>query len=126
MTNKVLIVDDSKLARMGAAKTLRALHADWQIIEAANSDEAHARVKDSAPDYLLVDFNMPGTDGIVLAGEVRDVAPRINVAVISANHQIEVINRAHAAGAAFLPKPLTEKTLREFLDASLLQQNATP
>jgi DNA-binding NarL/FixJ family response regulator len=111
---------------MGAAKALKALHADWQIIEASNSDEAHARVKDSAPDYLLVDFNMPGTDGIALASEVRELAPRISVAVISANHQIEVINRAKAAGATFLPKPLTAKALRDFLDASSEQQKATP
>jgi len=40
----------------------------------------------------------------------------MRVAVISANRQAEVIERAHASGAAFLPKPITEKSLGEFLD----------
>jgi hypothetical protein len=38
--------------------------------------------------------------------------------VISANHQIEVIDRARAAGAFFLPKPVTEKSLGEFLNTA--------
>ena len=38
--------------------------------------------------------------------------------MISANHQMEVIERAWATGAAFLPKPLTEKSLGDFLNAA--------
>jgi FixJ family two-component response regulator len=37
------------------------------------------------------------------------------VAVISANIQVEIVNRASDAGAAFLPKPLTEQALAAFL-----------
>jgi FixJ family two-component response regulator len=63
----------------------------------------------------LLDFNMPGKDGLALAAELRTLDPNVHVAVISANHQVEVVNRAQAAGAVFLPKPLTEKSLKEFL-----------
>ena len=41
--------------------------------------------------------------------------PAMPVAVISANHQQEIVDRAHAIGATFLPKPLTEPALRDFL-----------
>ena len=37
------------------------------------------------------------------------------LAVISANHQVEVVTRAREVGATFLQKPLTEKALAEFL-----------
>jgi hypothetical protein len=37
------------------------------------------------------------------------------LAVISANHQKEVVERAQAIGATFLAKPLTEPALRSFL-----------
>jgi response regulator of citrate/malate metabolism len=40
----------------------------------------------------------------------------LSVAVISANRQVEVIDRAHASGAAFLPKPITDKALGEVLN----------
>jgi hypothetical protein len=37
------------------------------------------------------------------------------VGIISANHQQDVVDRTAALGATFLPKPLAEKTLLEFL-----------
>lgn len=117
MSYKVLIVDDSKLARMAVARALKALHPDWTAAEAANADEAMAQIQQVSPDFVLLDFNMPGKDGLVLAGELREKNPGINIAVISANHQVEVVSRAQAVGAAFLPKPLTEKALGEYFDA---------
>ena len=112
---RILIVDDSKLARMGVLKILRTLHPDWEAIEAANADEALTHAKASPPDFVLLDYNMPGRDGITLAGELRDLDPSISVAVVSANQQVEVVQRAHDAGATFIPKPLTEKAVSQFL-----------
>lgn len=115
MTYTVLIVDDSKLARMSMAKVLNTLHPDWKRIEAANAEEALQCLEELSPQVALVDFNMPGKDGVTLAAELRAKDPRISVAVISANRQVAVIDRAQAAGAAFLPKPVTDKALAEFL-----------
>jgi CheY-like chemotaxis protein len=115
----VLIVDDSKLARMAVVKALVSLHPDWKRVEAVNAEEALRIVNEAAPDFALLDFNMPGKDGLTLAAELRDLNANITVAVISANHQIEVVDRAQAAGAAFLPKPLTAKALDDFLEAAL-------
>lgn len=117
MTRKVLIVDDSRLARMSIAKVLGTLHSDWKRIEAADAGEALELTKQLSPDVVLVDFNMPGKDGVTLAAELRALDPRMAIAVISANRQMSVINRAQAAGATFLPKPLTESALAEFLNA---------
>jgi DNA-binding NarL/FixJ family response regulator len=122
VTLKVIIVDDSKLARMAVIKTLKALHPEWTRIEAGNAADALALIKEAAPDIALLDYNMPGKDGVALAAEVRELNPRISVAIISANHQVEVINRTHAAGATFLPKPLTEKALSAFLEAAMALQ----
>jgi CheY-like chemotaxis protein len=110
-----LIVDDSKLARMAVARVLQGLHPDWKSIEAANSEQALVCVQQESPDFVLLDFNMPGKDGLALAEELRTLMPQLRVAVVSANHQVEVIERAHAAGATFLRKPLTEQALADFL-----------
>ena len=112
---KVLVVDDSKLARMAVAKALNNLHPDWTRIEATNADEAMVLAKQSAVDIALLDFNMPGRDGLSLAAEIRDLNPDIAVALISANVQAEIVERANKVGAQFLPKPLTEQALGEFL-----------
>jgi CheY-like chemotaxis protein len=75
MSYKVLVVDDSKLARMAVAKLLRALHPDWTHIEAASADEALAVLKEKEADLVVVDFNMPGRDGLDLASEFRETVP---------------------------------------------------
>jgi CheY-like chemotaxis protein len=118
VTSKVLIVDDSKLARMAVSKVLRALHPEWIGVEAANAEQAFEQVRQAPPDIVLLDYNMPGMDGLTLAEELRRLHPGLRIAIISANHQIEVVNRAESVGATFLRKPLTEQALKEFLATS--------
>ena len=78
MTYKVLIVDDSKLARMSVVKALSALHPDWPRLEAANADEALMHIDQQHPDIVLLDFNMPGKDGLAFAAELgRRVAENL-------------------------------------------------
>jgi DNA-binding NarL/FixJ family response regulator len=115
MPYKLLIVDDSKLARMSAAKALNALYPDWIRLEASNADEALSLAKETAFDVALLDFNMPGRDGLQLASDLLALRPSIPLAVISANHQEEIVERARGIGAAFLHKPLNEQALGAFL-----------
>jgi DNA-binding NarL/FixJ family response regulator len=115
MTCNLLIVDDSKLARMSATKALKALYPDWNRVEASNAEEALTLAGKQAFDIALLDFNMPGRDGLHLAADLKAAHPSMQLAVISANHQDEIVARAKAVGAAFLPKPLTEQALGEFL-----------
>jgi CheY-like chemotaxis protein len=126
VTRKVLIVDDSKLARMAVTKALVALQPAWTRLEAADATAALALVKQEFPDIALLDFNMPGKDGLALAAEIRAASPTTRVAVISANHQVDVVNRAQAIGAAFLAKPLTEKALGEYLAGALPPGQGVP
>jgi DNA-binding response OmpR family regulator len=118
MPYKVLIVDDSKLARMSVAKVLMALHPDWTRIEASNAEEALILARREAVDIALLDFNMPGRDGLALAAELRDLNAGMPLAVVSANFQEEIVSRAREVGAAFLTKPLTEQQLKGFIDSA--------
>jgi CheY-like chemotaxis protein len=121
MSYKILIVDDSKLARMSVTKILRALEPDWSPIEAANAEEAAAALAGGQPDIVLVDFNMPGKDGLTLAAEIHATHPNVPVAVVSANIQTEIVTRARAVGATFLSKPVTEQALGDFLSSAKAQ-----
>lgn len=119
MTLKVLIVDDSKLARMAIIKALDSVRPGLRLLEASDADSALAVLQKDGADIALLDFNMPGKDGLALAAQLRELDPQIRVAVISANRQEEVVARARATGAAFLAKPVAAKALGEFLDDAL-------
>ncbi len=116
MSYKILIVDDSKLARMAVGKVLNGLRPEWSRVEATNADEALALAQQSSFDIALLDFNMPGRDGLTLASELREMNPNMPVAVISANVQTEIIRRAEDVGATFLSKPLIEDAMRAFIE----------
>lgn len=116
----VLIVDDSKLARIVIGKAVAAVEPEWRRLEAGNADEALAILGQQSVDLLVLDFNMPGRNGLELAEELRARYPDMPIALATANLQDEVIGRARAVGAAFVPKPITEDGLRDFLSGAAL------
>ncbi len=121
MHYKVLIVDDSRLARMVMASTLRRIRPEWSLIEAISADQAIEVISTDSVDIALVDFNMPGTDGLELVAKIRDRRPEMPVAVVSANLQEEIITRARELNAGFVPKPLTDDALEAFLTGAALR-----
>jgi CheY-like chemotaxis protein len=124
MTITVMVVDDSKLARIVAGKTITALQPDWQRVEASNADEALAMVSAREIDVTLIDYNMPGRNGLELAADLRALRPDMPIAVVTANVQDEVIAQARTVHAAFVAKPVTEEGLRGFLTAAALRLRA--
>ena len=120
----VLIVDDSKLARIVAGKTITALQPGWTKLEAGSADEALAVIDREAVDVALLDFNMPGRDGLALASELRERRPTLPIAIVTANVQDEMSGRPGAIGAAFVAKTVTEDGLRGFLSGAALRLRA--
>lgn len=117
----VLLVDDSKLARIVAGKTIAALQPEWQRVEASNADEALAAVAAQPIDLAVLDFNMPGKDGLELAAELRDAHPQMPIAIITANVQNEIVARARELNATFVGKPVTEEAIKGFLSGAALR-----
>jgi CheY-like chemotaxis protein len=121
MTPTVMIVDDSKLARIVAGKTIASLQPDWKRVEANGADEAMALVNNQTVDVAVLDFNMPGRDGLALAAELRAQFPNMPIAIITANVQDEVIARARSLNATFVAKPMTEEGMNGFLSGAALR-----
>ena len=70
MTTTVLIVDDSKLARIVVGKAVAAAQPDWVCREAAGADAALDIVAQGGVDVAILDYNMPGRNGLELAEEL--------------------------------------------------------
>jgi CheY-like chemotaxis protein len=121
MATTVLIVDDSKLARIVAAKAISALQPAWERVEASNADEAMTLLGERQIDVALLDYNMPGKNGLEFAAELRALHPTMPIALITANVQDEVIASARAVNASFVSKPLTEEGLRNFMSGAALR-----
>ena len=124
MAINVLIVDDSKLARIVIGKAIGAVQPDWTRVEASNADEALALMQHGGIDLAVLDFNMPGRNGLDLAEILRAKHPDLPIALATANVQDELIARARAIGAAFIAKPVTEDAVKGFLSGAALKLRA--
>jgi DNA-binding NtrC family response regulator len=118
---KFLIVDDSDSRGRELAESLRRIRPDWDLIQAANTDEALREIAMEQVDMALVDFSRPGTDGLELAALMRRARPRMPIAVASAHLQADSLIRARRLKATFIPRPVTEDALAAFLTQAALR-----
>lgn len=114
----VLIVDDSKLARIVVKKAVSALKPGWLQREAGTVEEALVELDRHDVDVAILDFNMPGRNGLDLAAEIRAADAAMPVALVTANVQDDIMARARALGVTFVAKPITEDNLRGFLSGA--------
>jgi CheY-like chemotaxis protein len=57
-------------------------------------------------DLVLLDCNMPGIDGFETLAQIRQIAPRVDVVMMTATEDEAMAGRARASGAAaFIKKP---------------------
>jgi len=101
---KILIVDDEASFR----NSLRgALKNDFEVFEAADSEQAIQQVMESPPDVVLLDISMPGVDGLETLAKIREIDDYIAVIMVTAFGEIKTVVQAINQGAVdYLTKPI--------------------
>lgn len=106
----VLIVDDSRVSRMLIRSVVVDRHPEWSILESGSGDEALTHV-DEGIDLMIIDFNMPGIDGLTLAEKMKGLYPAAYISMMTANAQDSLQKRADELGIGFAKKPITEEKI---------------
>ena len=117
---RILIVDDEPLNVDFLQQELEG--PEFEILTAANGNEALERVQAGRPDLVLLDIMMPVMDGFEVLRRLKaDAASRsIPVIVISAATDMASVVRGIQLGAEdFLPKPFEPTLLRARISSSL-------
>lgn len=115
MSLRILVVDDSKVSRLMSLGLLRQLRPDAVLVEAENGDKALALMREAPADIAILDMNMPGMTGLELGEKLRSMAPTIAMALLTANVQAAVVQKAEAQGLKFFRKPINETVIRQIL-----------
>ncbi len=108
----VLVVDDVELNRMILDEIL---HEDYDILNAANGQEALALLKNatSKPDLILLDVIMPGMDGFEVLAHIKTLDPLKNIPVIFITAERSDEAKGLSGGAVdYIIKPFEPESVR--------------
>lgn len=104
---KILVVDDSKLARLSLIKTLKEFEPGAEILEAENGAIAVELFKTENPRVVFLDLTMPVMDGYEALNLIMQENPKAQVVVVSADIQSQAQEQVLAMGAKLMvPKPI--------------------
>ena len=110
----VLIVDDEPLAREGLRMLLTGDPQVVAIFEAKNGREAVAAIRESRPDLVFLDVQMPEMDGFDV---LKEVGPERMPAVVFVTAHDQYAIRAFEINALdYLLKPVTAERFRQSLE----------
>ncbi len=117
-TTRVAVVDDQPEFLSWVCRELTGAAGFSVVGHSLRPDCALATVRESKADLLLVDFDMPGMNGIQVIRQVREHAPAVQVVLMSLNGNRMLDSLARSAGAiGFLPKErFSPDAIRVLLD----------
>jgi two-component system chemotaxis response regulator CheY len=118
MSGKVLLVDDSGLARRSTRRVLE--QAGYTVVEAEDGLSALERFALEKPDLVLLDLVMAGMYGLDVLAKLREMDPDARVVVMSADIQTSSRDMVQSAGAAgFITKPAPPAAVIEMVEKVL-------
>lgn len=114
----VLYVEDDEQVRKNAVEYLGRICKN--VLEAKNGKEAIAVWKESKPDIIITDINMPRLNGLDMASYIRAHDSDVQIIIATAYADTEYLMRAvELQLVKYLIKPITKEKLLDALDRSV-------
>ena len=96
---RILLVEDNQVFR-DALELLLGMRADIDVVAAvADGSEALPAADAHEPDVVLMDYRLPGMDGVQATQALKKAHPEIGVVVLTASANSREIEELYAAGA---------------------------
>ncbi|MEN6389531.1 MAG: response regulator transcription factor [Syntrophomonas sp.] len=108
---KVLIADDHVLVREGLRKLLELDENIEVMTEVGDGQGAINIARKAKPDIILMDVNMPGTDGIVATKVIKREYPSIKIIALTIYEDEEVVEMVRAGVSAYVLKDVAGSEL---------------
>ncbi len=120
---RILVIDDDETVAAALAEVLR--QAGHKVDVATNGMSGLQLFKPNAYEVVIVDWLMPGMDGLAVAQAIREVAPMQPIVLTTAWQSQLDAEAVSAIVDAVIPKPWTPKSLWEALQQAFRAQRMT-
>ena len=119
---KILVVDDDRDFRWTVDNILNA--AGYKILQAQDGAEALILLEENIPDLVLLDYRMPGRDGLQVAGDMKQRIPGVPIIIITAYAEVESAVKAMKMGVYdYITKPVDNDDLVFTIKRALEKQD---
>lgn len=119
--SRILVVDDDEDLAVSAKEAIERFVPGSQVTIANSYASGITALESSPVDLALVDYKMPGRDGLDFVARANELEPGLPVILMTGFGSVDVaaraINRHHVAG--FLPKPFDAVVLAETVQSVL-------
>mgnify|MGYP003589463743 CR=1 FL=1 len=121
----ILVADDSPMMRMAVKSFLQ--NEGYQVVEASDGEAALGIFSQCCPDIVLLDYIMPGINGIETCRLLQNVQgeSKVPIIMITSMEHDDVINASFAAGVTdYITKPINWVVLRQRLKRLLAARDS--
>ncbi|SPL61280.1 response regulator [Ochrobactrum soli] len=113
-----ILADDHAIVRQGLKLLVSVMDGISVIAEANDGTSVMEHVRSAGADLLILDLGMPGVAGIQFISEIKAVAPRLKILILTANVEPRTIRAAMEAGASvYLTKDGDPEEIGAAIDA---------
>jgi CheY-like chemotaxis protein len=121
----ILVVDDEEFVRESTREVLELMgFVTWVAVDGEQAMSIFESSRDRL-NALILDWNMPGLNGLEVLNRIRNIDPEISVIFTSANRpDQQILNLREDAHLIFLRKPYTLDALRAALQHSLTREQS--
>lgn len=122
---RVMLADDHALFREGLAGII-ASQPDMEVVGEANDGlEAFVKAQELKPDLILMDVQMPGTDGLDAARQIKQVLPETTIVMLTVRDDDEKLFEALKNGAqGYLLKEIRSQEMLAMLRGAMQNEAA--
>lgn len=121
---KVLLIDDETEFVSALAERLRLRNYSAKAVYPA--EDALEIVRSDLPDVVLLDFRMPGMDGVEVLKRIKEIDSTIEVIMLTGHGDIQSIEEAVNGGAyEYIMKPINIKDLIVKIDAAKKKRSSS-
>lgn len=120
---KVLLVDDE--VEFGSALAERLRLRDYDARAVSQPEDALTIIRSDPPDIVLLDFRMPGMDGIEVLKVIKQINPSIEVIMLTGHGDTYNVEETMKSGAfEYIMKPIDIGALIEKINAAKKIRNS--
>ncbi len=121
MSQGILVIEDDAVTAKNIQRYMRGHGYDVQV--AASGEQGLQQFEEFKPDLVLLDFSLPGKDGLEILRRLRQLDPRVKVILITGHGNVQLAVDAMKTGARdYLSKPVVLSELKLLIDKVVGQE----